>query len=150
MVRLDTQSLSMSDIAHLHPLMQQALRTGAVPSREELARLLGKKVEDIPRSDNEDEKDSIAPEEPDQVRFRARYHAMVDERIADWLAEQQERDAGSLSDFGDRTVPVHVREQIEQDCQRRIQQEWRSAVHQRDDPDDDDGGSPTSWMQSVL
>ncbi|KRQ31308.1 Uncharacterised protein [Mycobacteroides abscessus subsp. abscessus] len=149
MVWLDTQSLSMSDIAHLHPLMQEALRTGAVPSREELARLLGKKIEDIPRPDDEDEKNTAELEDPDAEVFRARYRAMVDERLADWLADERERDAGSLFDLGDRTVPVDVRQQIEQDCQRRIQQEWRTYLQRRDDPDDDDGGSPTSWMQSV-
>lgn len=133
--------------------MQEALRTGAVPSREELARLLGKKIQDIPRPDDEDEKNTDdEPEDPEQARFRARYRQLVDERVADWLADEQERDVsslGGLADFGDPVVPRDVREQIEQDCQRRIQQEWRTYRHQRDDPDDDDGGSPTSWMQSV-
>lgn len=89
------------------------------------------------------------PEDPEQARFRARYRQLVDERVANWLADEQERDAGSLFDLGDRAVPADVQEQIEQDCQRRIQQEWRTYLHQRDDPDDDDGGSPASWMQSV-
>lgn len=129
--------------------MQEALLTGAVPSREELARLLGKKIEDIPRPDDEDEKNAAETEDPDAEVFRARYHLMVEKGIADWLADEQERDAGSLFDFGDRTVPADVREQIEQDCQRRIQQEWRTYLERRDHRDDDDGGSPTSWMQSV-
>lgn len=151
MVWLDTQSLSMSDIAHLHPLMQEALRTGAVPSREELARLLGKKIEDIPRLDDGDEKNTDdEPEDSEAEVFRARYRQLVDERVAEWLADEQERDAGSLADFGDRTVPADVRQQIEQDCERRIQQEWRTYLERRDNPDDDDdGGGPVSWMQSV-
>lgn len=128
--------------------MQEALRTGAVPSREELARLLGKKVEDIPRPDDQDKESATEPEDPDQVRFRARYHQMVEERISDWLTDREERDAGSLSDFGDRMVPADAREQIEQECQRRIQQEWRTFLHQRDNPDDTDGDT-VSWMQSV-
>lgn len=128
--------------------MQEALLTGAVPSREELARLLGKKIQDIPRPDDEDEENPAEPEDPDAEVFRARYRAMVDERLADWLADEQERDAGSLADFGSRTVPADVREQIEQDCQRRIQQDWRTFLHQRDNPDDA-GGGPVSWMQSV-
>lgn len=129
--------------------MQQALLTGAVPSREELARLLGKKIQDIPRPDDEDEENPAEPEDPDAEVFRARYRAMVDERLADWLADEQERDAGSLADFGSRTVPADVREQIEQDCERRIQQEWRTYLERRGDHDEDDGDSPTSWMQSV-
>ncbi|GLB96324.1 hypothetical protein [Mycobacterium kiyosense] len=143
----------MSDIAHLHPLMQEALRSGTVPSREELARALGKQVEDIPDLDTGDEEDTAEPEDPAAEEFRARYHHMVAQEIADWHATEHEREVRALTDFGDRPVPAHVREQIEQDCQRRIQQAWRTFLHQRNQPADDpdgEGGSPASWMQSVL
>ncbi len=90
-------------------------------------------------------------EDADQVRFRERYQAMVDERVADWLAAEDYQ-VGALSDFRGQTVPADVREQIEADCNRRIQHEWRTFVQQRDrleDDPDDDGAGPASLMQSV-
>ncbi|MEU9805405.1 hypothetical protein [Mycobacterium sp. NPDC050853] len=90
-------------------------------------------------------------EDPDQVRFRERYQAMVAEKIADWLAAEDYQ-VGALADYRGQAVPADVREQIEQDCHRQILHEWRTFLHQRDQPDDlddDNGGGPTSWMQSV-
>lgn len=127
----------VADLSRLPDDIVYVLRTGKLPPGVAL-----------PDTDDE-------PEDPEQARFRARYRQLVDERVADWLADQQDRDVsslGGLADFGDPVVPRDVREQIEQDCQRRIQQEWRTYLQrrdQRDDPDDDDGGSSTSWMQSV-
>lgn len=86
-------------------------------------------------------------EDPDQVRFRERYQAMVAEKIADWLAAEDYQ-VGALSDYRGQSVPADVREQIEADCNRQIQHEWHTFLHQRNQPDDD-GGGPTSWMQSV-
>lgn len=122
----------MADLSGLPDDIVYVLRTGKLPPGVAL-----------PDTDDE-------PEDPDAEVFRARYHLLVEERISEWLVSEQERAAGSLSDFGDRTVPAAVREQIEQDCHRRIQQEWRTFLHQRDHPDDGDAdGGPVSWMQSV-
>ncbi|MBV0918242.1 hypothetical protein KC238_13375 [Mycobacteroides chelonae] len=122
----------MADLSRLPDDIVYVLRTGKLPPGVTL-----------PDTDDE-------PEDPEHARFRARYRQLVDQRIAEWLADEQERDAGSLFDFGDRTVPADVRQQIEQDCGRRIQQEWRTYLERRDNPDDDDdGGGPVSWMQSV-
>lgn len=141
----------MADISHLHPLMQEAPLTGKVPSREELARLLGKKVQDIsdPAAEVPMEPDSAEPEDPAAEAFRTRYHAMVAEKTAAWLADEEDRDINGLTDYRGGTVPPGVLNQIEEDCQRQIQQQWRAFVQQRDYPDDDDADGPDSWMQSV-
>lgn len=114
---------------------------------------LGGRLTDLTDSESSPTQPALTDTEDKEAEvFRARYHQLVDERVADWLADEQERDVsslGGLADFGDPVVPRDVREQIEQDCQRRIQQEWRTYLHQRDHPDDDDDGSPDSWMQSV-
>lgn len=121
----------MADLSKLPDDIVYVLRTGKLPPGVTL-----------PDTDDE-------PEDSEAEVFRVRYRQLVDERITDWLADEQERDAGSLFDLGDRTVPADVREQIEQDCERRIQQEWRTYLERRDHRDDDDGGGSVSWMQSV-
>ncbi len=78
--------------------MQEALRSGTVPSREELARALGKRVEDIPDLDTGDEEDTAELEDPAAEEFRARYHHMVAQQIADWHAAEQEREVRALTD----------------------------------------------------
>lgn len=131
--------------------MQEALLTGKVPGREELARLLGKKVQDIPHPDTEasaKEVDSAEPEDLAAEAFRTRYHAMVADRVAAWLADEEDRDINALTDFRGGTVPPGVRARIEQDCHREIQQQWRTFLQRRDHPDDDDGGLD-SLMQTV-
>lgn len=113
---------------------------------------LGGRLTDLTDSESSPTQPALTDTEDSEAEvFRVRYRQLVDERIADWLADERERDAGSLFDFGDRTVPADVRQQIEQDCQRRIQQEWRIYLERRDQPDDPDdaGGGPVSWMQSV-
>lgn len=102
--------------------MQQALRTGAVPERHELARLLGKNIAEIPEPEEEAASDEIRsePEDPDAAVFRARYHAMVDEKITDWLDEHPEHG---------KHAPAEMRQRIEEDCRRQIQHQW--AAHRR-------------------
>ncbi|MDP7707586.1 MULTISPECIES: hypothetical protein [Mycobacterium] len=102
--------------------MQQALRTGIVPERHELARLLGKNIDDIPEPDNEaaNQETRSKPEDPDAEAFRARYHAMVNEKIIDWLDEHPEHG---------KHVPAEPRQRIEDDCRRQIQHQW--AFHRR-------------------
>lgn len=142
----------MADISHLHPLMQEALRTGRVPGREDLARLLGKKIEDIPDPDAEtppEEVDSAEPEDPAAEAFHTRYHAMVAERVAAWLVDEEDRDINALTDYRGSSVPPGVRERIEHDCHREIQQQWRTFLQRRDHPDDDDDDGLDTLMQTV-
>ncbi|MDP7707663.1 MULTISPECIES: hypothetical protein [Mycobacterium] len=112
----------MADISQLHPLIQKALRTGEVPNRQELAHLLGGKIPNL--SDLADEtvsdKNATEREHPDAEAFRARYHAMVEERISDWLDDHPQ--------YGN-AVPAAVRHRIEDDCDRQIQHQW--ATHRR-------------------
>lgn len=125
----------MADLSRLPDDIVYVLRTGKLPPGVTLP-----------------DTDPAEVEDPDQVRFRERYQAMVDEKIAAWLVDD-EYAVGSLTDYRGQTVPADVREQIEQDCRRQIQHEWRRFLHQREQPDeesDDDGGTgPDSWMQSV-
>lgn len=124
----------MADLSGLPDDIVYVLRTGKLPPGVTLPDAEAEPVEDA-----------------DQVRFRERYHAMVDEKIADWLAAEDYQ-VGALSDYRGQTVPAEVRAQIEADCNRRIQHEWQTFLRQRDQPadDPDDGGAgPDSWMQSV-
>lgn len=75
-------------------------------------------------------------EDSDQARFRKRYHQMVAERIAEWLAAE-DYDVGSLSDYRGQNVPADVRAQIEADCNRQIQHEWRQFLQQQEEDDED-------------
>ncbi|RIR80304.1 hypothetical protein D2E65_00050 [Mycobacteroides abscessus] len=125
----------MADLSGLPDDIVYVLRTGKLPPGVTLP-----------------DADPVEVEDPDQVRFRERYQAMVDEKIATWLADE-EYSVGSLTDYRGQTVPADVREQIEADCHRQIQHQWRAFLQQRDQPDDDDpdddGAGPASWMQSV-
>jgi hypothetical protein len=118
----------VADISRLHPLLQEALRTGKVPDRGELERLLGREIDDPEEDETPSDEGQSATPDPDEDRFRARYHAMVDERIADWLDEHPEH--GNL-------IPAAERERIEDDCNRKIQYQW--AAHRRalGSPDDE-------------
>ncbi|BBZ82734.1 hypothetical protein MABM_26500 [Mycobacteroides abscessus] len=75
-------------------------------------------------------------EDPDEARFRERYHKMVEEKIAEWLAAE-DYDIGALTDFRGQNVPAEVREQIEADCNRQIQYEWRQFLQQQEEDDED-------------
>ncbi|MEU9806199.1 hypothetical protein [Mycobacterium sp. NPDC050853] len=125
----------MADLSGLPDDIVYVLRTGKLPPgvTSPVAEGDGEQIEDA-----------------GQARFRERYQAMVAEKIADWLAAEDYH-VGALADYRGQAVPADVREQIEQDCHRQIQHEWHTFLHQRDQPDDldDDGGGPTSWMQSV-
>ncbi|WP_078344082.1 hypothetical protein [Mycobacteroides chelonae] len=127
----------MADLSGLPDDIVYVLRTGKLPP--------GVTLPDAADTDDE------AVEDPDQERFRERYHRMVDEKIANWLAAEDYQ-VGTLADYRGQIVPADVREQIQTDCYRQIQHEWRAFLRQRDQPDgdpDDDGDARASWMQSV-
>lgn len=124
----------MADLSGLPDDIVYVFRTGKLPPGVTL-----------PDTDDE------PVEDPDEVRFRERYQAMVDEKIADWLAAEDYQ-VGALADYRGQSVPADVREQIEADCHRQIQHQWRAFLQRRDQPDDapdDDDAGPSSWMQSV-
>jgi hypothetical protein len=110
--------IDVADISHLHPLMQEALRTGKVPERHELARLLGKNIEDIPETDGEasSRENPSEPEDPDAQAFRARYHAMVDDKINDWHDHNP---------YAGKSIPDTERQRIEDYCRSQIQHQWK-------------------------
>lgn len=93
----------MADISHLHPLVQDALRTGRVPERAALARLLNRDVDDI--ADPDGEADDGTDEE---------YLARVTEKIDDWLDDHP--------GYGNN-VPAELRHRIEDDCRRQLDHE---------------------------
>jgi len=110
----------VADTSHLPPEVLYALRTGKLPPH----------LLDSTR-DVAEEHDGYPAD--DAQRFRRRYHAMVDERIADWLDEHPS--------YG-RSIPRQERARIEEYCERQIQHQWRLFIHARDETDDqqDDGG----------
>lgn len=107
----------MADLSGLPDDIVYVLRTGKLPPGVTL-----------PDADAGNE----AIEDPDEVRFRERYHKMVDEKIAEWLAAE-DYDIGALTDFRGQNVPAEVREQIEADCNRQIQYEWRRFLQRQED-----------------
>lgn len=108
----------MADTSHLPREVLYALRTGELPphllkSHHEIADEPEESVEDDPE------------------RFRRRYHAMVEEQIADWLDENP--------GYG-RSIPAHERKRIEEYCELQIQHQWRMFTRTRDGLDDQDDG----------
>jgi hypothetical protein len=114
----------LADASHLPPEVLYALRTGKLP-----AHLLESNPEVAVESDESSEQDA--------ERFRRRYHAMVEERIADWLDENP--------GYG-KSIPDHERARIEAYCDRQIQHQWRIFVSTRDEPaHQEDGEGRGSW-----
>lgn len=110
----------MADLSGLPDDIVYVLRTGKLPPGVKLP----------------DAADAHPIEDADEARFRERYHAMVDEKIADWLATEDYA-VGALADFRGQTVPANVRAQIEADCNRQIQYEWRQFLKRREVDDED-------------
>lgn len=115
----------MHDISDFHPLIQEAMRTGRMPSDAEIAGATRRTTEEVSRAlgetADEDEANGTEPvvtdpPDPDEQRFRDKYHQLVDAMTAEWLDEHLE--------YGKR-VPAGVRERIEDDCNRVIQHAWR-------------------------
>ena len=57
----------MDDVAHLHPLMQQTLRTGVIPSHAEIARATGRSADEVARALRE----TTEPESADDAELAA-------------------------------------------------------------------------------
>lgn len=112
----------MADLSRLPDDIVYVLRTGKLPPGVTLP--------------DSAETESQPVEDADEARFRERYHAMVDKKIADWLAAEDYQ-VGSLSDYRGQTVPPKVRDQIEADCNRQIQHEWRQLLQRRQVDDED-------------
>ncbi|MFA4083698.1 hypothetical protein ONA92_18540 [Mycobacteroides salmoniphilum] len=110
----------MADLSRLPDDIVYVLRTGKLPP--------GVTLPDAA------ETDSQPVEDADEARFRERYHAMVDKKIADWLAAEDYQ-VDALSDYRGQTVPPKVREQIEADCNRQIQYEWRRFLQAAEEED---------------
>ncbi|MFL0158519.1 hypothetical protein [Mycobacteroides chelonae] len=110
----------MVDTSDLSPEVLHALKTGELPP-------------DPNATPAEAAQETHAD---DAERLRAKYHRMVDQRIAEWLAAE-DYDVGALTDYRGRNVPAEVRTQIEADCNRQIQYEWRQLL-QRQEVDDED------------
>jgi hypothetical protein len=125
----------VADISHLHPLMQEALRTGRLPAPDELAQLRGKDsgradtVADTgPALNDDDTADPTdASDTADAQRLRDKYRQLVAAMIGDW---HQDNPAA-----GNRLSPDE-RERIEDYCRRQIQHEWR--IHRQQEQDDQD------------
>lgn len=113
----------MADLSGLPDDIVYVLRTGKLPP--------GVTLPDAADSDGQPVEDA------DEARFRERYHTMVDEKIADWLAAE-DYDVGTLTDFRGQNVPAEVRAQIEADCNRQIQYEWRRFLQSQKDDDGDE------------
>lgn len=109
----------MADLSGLPDDIVYVLRTGKLPPGVTLP----------------DAADAQPVEDADEARFRERYHAMVDEKIADWLAAEDYQ-IGALSDYRGQTIPAGVRAQIEADCNRQIQYEWRQFLQRQEDDED--------------
>lgn len=110
----------MVDTSDLSPEVLHALKTGELPPDPNATA-------------------SAAAEEAhasDAEQMRAKYHQMVSERMAEWLADEDHH-VGALSDFRGPTVPPNIRAQIEDDCNRQIQYEWRQLLQRQDDDDDE-------------
>ncbi|MEC4840563.1 hypothetical protein R2360_13850 [Mycobacteroides chelonae] len=111
----------MVDTSDLSPEVLHALKTGELPPDPNAT--AAEAAQEAHASDAE--------------RLRAKYHRMVDERIADWVAAQEDRGIGALADYCGPAVPAGVREQIEADCNRQIQYEWRQILQRQEDDDED-------------
>lgn len=109
----------MADLSGLPDDIVYVLRTGKLPPGVTL-----------PDTDDE------PVENPDEARFRERYHAMVADKIAEWLAAD-DYPVGALADYRGQRVPSDVREQIEAECNRQIQYEWRQFLQQQEEDDED-------------
>ncbi|MCV7194114.1 hypothetical protein [Mycolicibacterium brumae] len=122
----------LHDLADLHPLLLQGLRTGVVPSSAEIAEATGKTLAEVERileapDDDETDEDDAEPEDPDAQQFRDRYHWLVEQRCAGWLEEHDDY----------REVPDGVRRRIEADCNDSIQYQWRQHLAARRERDED-------------
>ncbi|GAB1811860.1 hypothetical protein [Mycobacterium sp. MUNTM1] len=117
----------MNDISDFHPFMQEALRTGKLPSDDEIARAIGENPSSIRRlrerletEPTDSRVDSPEPEKHDQEeeeeRFRQKYRQLVDDMIAEWYDDNPH--AGN-------SIPPDERQRIETYCERQIQHEWR-------------------------
>lgn len=109
----------MVDTSDLSPEVLHALKTGELPPDPNAT-------------------PSAAAEEAyasDAERLRAKYHQMVAERIEEWLAAE-DYDVGVLSDYRGKNVPAEVRQQIEADCNRQIQYEWRQLLQRQEDEEE--------------
>lgn len=112
----------MADLSRLPDDIVYVLRTGKLPP--------GVTLPDAADTDGQ------SVEDADEARFRERYHAMVHEKITDWLAAEDYQ-IGALSDYRGQTIPAGVRAQIEADCNRQIQYEWRQFLQRQEEPDED-------------
>ncbi|OBK30548.1 hypothetical protein A5634_15865 [Mycobacterium asiaticum] len=72
-------------------------------------------------------------ESKDAERFRVRYHALLEEMVADWLDEHPE--CGNV-------IPAAEREQIEEYCERQIQHRWQIFIRDKDRPMGEDSDGP--------
>lgn len=123
----------MRDISDFPSVMQDAMRTGKMPSREALARASGKTVEEIADALSEDSIDEgepeSQPEDPEAQAFRDKYHRLVAEMKAAWLEENF---------TFDNRVPAAELERIEDTCNRQVQHEWRRHQQRNTSSPDDD------------
>jgi hypothetical protein len=115
----------MPDIADFHPLMQAALRTGTLPSDEQIADAVGETPGNISRlrADLDAEapdalRDMSAPDsaDADEERYRRRYRELVDAMIEQWHDDNPH--AGN-------SIPNSERQRIEDYCRNQIQHQWK-------------------------
>ncbi|GAB1815560.1 hypothetical protein [Mycobacterium sp. MUNTM1] len=116
----------MPDISDFHPFVQEALRTGKLPSDEEIARAVGENVREIShlRQSVEAEptylRDSFSgPElqDDDEEIFRQRFHQLLHEMIDEWHDDNPHA--------GRRSIPQSERQRIEDYCRSQIQHQWK-------------------------
>jgi hypothetical protein len=78
----------MNDISDLHPLVQETLRTGKLPSDDEIARAIGETANNVSRlrasleaESTDSTGDVCEPEASDneEERFRRKYRQLVDD-----------------------------------------------------------------------
>lgn len=118
--KLNACGVSMVDTSDLSPEVLHALKTGELP----------------PDPNATPSEAAQEAHSGDAERLRAKYHRMVDERIAEWLAAE-DYDIGALSDYRGQNVPADVREHIEADCNRQIQYEWRQLLQRQEENDEE-------------
>lgn len=115
----------MNDISEFHPLMQAALRTGKLPSDEEIARAVGETTGSISRlrADLEATALDAASDTPvsdsaddDQERFRRRYRELVEDMITQWHDDNP---------YAGKSIPDSERQRIEDYCRTQIQHQWK-------------------------
>jgi hypothetical protein len=121
----------MNDISDLHPLVQETLRTGKLPSDDEIARAIGETTSNVSRlrasleAESTDSTGDVSESEAsdnEEERFRRKYRQLVDDLIAEWHDDNP---------YAGNAVPAGERQRIEDYCRSQIQHQWKKHRQRR-------------------